>query len=166
MKRNKAKYGGPGGAPFADAFYEEARYYPLTSWRKAGYEITYQMLMWEWWDLDKDISESLDCSSFDEQDWAELFLFNPLVLGHPQCPKDIHPLDVLYCINSDIRCLQYVNMDEFVSELQPEYATEYIWSTKAVEMARDMGAGAFADWLEQYALKPSEDLDSLLKGGS
>ena len=152
MKRDKAKYGTPGGAPFADAFYEEARYYPLTSWRKAGYEITYQMLMWEWWDLDKDISESLDCSSFDEQDWAELFLFNPLVFGHPQCPKDIHPLDVLYCINSDIRCIQYVNMDEFVSELQPEYATEYVWSPKAVEMARDMGANAFADWLERYAI--------------
>ena len=147
MKRNKAKYGTPGGSPFANAFYDVARYYPLASWRKAGREISYQMLMWVE-DLDKEISDNLDCSSFGEFDWAELFMMDPLLLGHPQCPKDLHPLDVLYCINSDIRCLQYVNIDEFVSELQPEYAAEYAWSPKDVEKARTMGADAFADWLE------------------
>ena len=147
MKRNKAKYGNPGGSPFANAFYDVARYYPLASWQKAGREIAYQMLMWVE-DLDNEISENLDCSSFNEFDWAELFMMRPLLLGHPQCPKDLHPLDVLYCINRDIRCIQHVNIDEFVSELQPEYAAEYAWSPKDVEKARTMGADAFADWLE------------------
>lgn len=151
MKRDKAKYGNPGGAPFANAFYEAARHYPLDSWRKAGRDIAFQMLMWVE-ELNKDISENLDCSSFDEFDWAELFMINPLLLGHPQCPKDLHPLDVLYCINNDIRSLSYVDVDEFVSELLPEYAKEHVWSPKAVEAARKMGADAFADWLEQYAL--------------
>ena len=41
--------------------------------RKAGRKIAYQMLMWAE-DLDKDISENLDCSSFDEIDWGELFM--------------------------------------------------------------------------------------------
>ena len=152
MKRDKAKYGTPGGAPFADAFYEVARCRPLASWRKAGHEIAFQMLMWVK-EIDRDISGNLDCSSFDEQDWAELFMMNPLLLGHPQRPKDLHPLDVLYCINSDIQCLQCVDMDEFVSVLRPEYATEYAWSPKDVEKARDMGANAFADWLERYAIE-------------
>ena len=156
MKRNKAKYGTPGGGPFADAFYDVARYYPLASWRKAGREIAFQMLMWVE-ELDKDISDSLDCSLFDEHDWAELFMMNPLLLGHPQCPKDLHPLDVLYCINSDMRCLQYVDVDEFVSELLPEYAMEYAWSPKDVTAARDMGAGAFADWLARFAVRKSGD---------
>ena len=151
IKHNKAKYGNPGGAPFANAFYETARYYPLSSWRKTGREIAFEMLMWVE-DLDKDISENLDCSSFDEFDWAELFMMNPLLLGHPQCPKDLHPLDVLYCINNDIRCLQYVDMDKLVPELLPEYATEYVWSRGDVDVAREMGAGAFADWLERHAL--------------
>ena len=151
MKRDKAKYGNPGGSPFANAFYEVARYYPLASWRKAGREIAYQMLMWVE-DLDKDISENIDCSSFDEFDWAELFMVNPMLLGHPQCPKDLHPLDVLYCINSDIRSLAYVDVDELVQELLPEYAAEYTWSHKDVDAAREMGAGPFADWLERYAL--------------
>ena len=162
MKRNKAKYGNPGGSPFANAFYDVARYYPLASWRKAGREIAYQMLMWAE-DLDKEISENLDCSSFDEFDWAELFMMDPLLLGHPQCPKDLHPLDVLYCINNDLRCLQYVDIDKLVSELLPEYATKYVWSRKDADEAREMGASSFADWLERYALKPSEDLDALLK---
>lgn len=48
----------------------------------------------------------------------------------------------------DLKTLQYVNIDEFVSELQPEYAAEYAWSPKDVEKARTMGADAFADWLE------------------
>ena len=151
MKRNKAKYGNPGGSPFANAFYDVARYYPLSSWRKSGREIAYQMLLWVE-DLDKEISENLDCSLFDEFDWAELFMMNPLLLGHPQCPKDLHPLDVLYCINNDIRCLSYVDMDKFVSELLPEYAAEYVWSPKDADAAREMGAVAFADWLELYAL--------------
>lgn len=150
MKRDKAKHGNPGGSPFANAFYEAARCHPLASWRKAGREIAYQMLMWVE-DIDKGISENLDCSSFDEFDWAELFMVNPLLLGHPQCPKDLHPLDVLYCINSDVRCLQYVDMDKLVPELLPEYATEYTWSHKTMEAAREMGAMAFADWLERYA---------------
>ena len=162
MKRNKAKYGNPGGSPFANAFYDVARYYPLASWRKAGREIAYQMLMWAE-DLDKEISENLDCSSFDEFDWAELFMMDPLLLGHPQCPKDLHPLDVLYCINNDLRCLQYVDIDKLVSELLPEYATKYVWSRKDADEAQEMGASSFADWLERYALKPSEDLDTLLK---
>ena len=157
MKRNKAKYGSPGGSPFANAFYEVARHYPLGSWRKAGREIAYQMLMWVE-DLDKDISKNLDCSSFDELDWAELFMLNPLLLGHPQCPKDLHPLDVLYCINSDIRSLAYVDIDKFVPELLPEYAAEYTWSHKDVDTAREMGAGSFADWLERYALKRTKNI--------
>ena len=147
MKRNKAKYGNPGGYPFANAFYDVARYYPLASWRKAGREIAYQMLMWVG-DIENEISENLDCSSFDEFDWAELFMMRPLLLGHPQCPKDLHPLDVLYCINNDSRCLQYVDMDKLVPELLPEYATEYVWSRGDVDAAREMGAGTFADWLE------------------
>ena len=151
MARDKEKYGVPGGAPFADAFYEVARSYPLASWRNAGREITFQMLMWVD-DMYSDIFENLDCSSFDEHDWAELFMENPLLIRHPQCPKDLHPLDVLYCINSDIRCLQYVDMNEFISELLPEYGAEYVWSPKDVEKARDMGANAFADWLEKYAV--------------
>ena len=162
MKCNKAKYGNPGGSPFANAFYDVARYYPLASWRKAGREIAYQMLMWVG-DLENEISENLDCSSFDEFDWAELFMMRPLLLGHPQCPKDLHPLDVLYCINNDSRCLQYVDMDKLVPELLPGYGSEYVWSRGDVDAAREMGAGVFADWLEQYALKPSEDLDTLLK---
>lgn len=162
MKRNKEKYGSPGGFPFANAFYEVARYYPLASWRKAGREIAYQMLMWVE-DLDKDISENLDCSSFDEIDWGELFMLDPLLLGHPQCPKELHPLDVLYCINNDIRSLAYVDMDKFVPELLPEYATEYAWSRKDVDAARKMGAGEFADWLERYAFKPLETLAGLSK---
>lgn len=163
MKRNKAKYGNPGGSPFANAFYEVARYYPLSSWRKAGRAIAFEMLLWVE-ELDEDISAHLDCSSFDEFDWAELLMLNPLLLGHPQCPKDLHPLDVLYCISSDIRCLQYVDMDKLLPELLPEYAAEYAWSREAVAAARELGAGAFADWLERYALQPSKDLDSPLSG--
>ena len=153
MKRDKAKYGNPGGCPFANAFYDAARCYPLSAWRKAGREIAFQMLMWTE-DLDKDISKNLDCSSFDELDWAELFMVNPMLLGHPQRPKDLHPLDVLYCINNDIRSLAYVDVDRFVPELLPEYAAEYVWSRKDVDAARKMGAGAFADWLERYAFRP------------
>lgn len=151
MKRDKAKYGTPGGAPFADAFYEMARYYPLASWRRAGHEITFQVLMWVE-ELDKDISENLDCSSLDDYDWQEILMVEPILLGHPQCPRNFHPLDYLHWIRSDIRCLQYVDMDEFVPELLPEYATEYGWSPKDVKKARDMGANAFADWLERYAI--------------
>ena len=33
-------------------------------------------------------------------------------------------------------------------ELLPEYATEYVWSRGDVDAAREMGAGVFADWLE------------------
>ena len=110
-------------------------------------------------DIDKDISENLDCSSFDEFDWAELFMMNPLLLGHPQCPKDLHPLDVLYCINNDTRCLAYVDMDKLVPELLPEYATEYAWSHKDVDAAREVGAAAFADWLERYAFNRKEEIE-------
>ena len=151
MKRDRAKYGTPGGSPFANAFYEAARGYPLESWRKAGREISYQMLMWVD-DLDGDIAINLDCSSFDEYDWAELFMMDPLLLGHPQCPKVLHPLDVLYCINNDIQSIAYVDMEEFMTKLIPEYASEYVWSPKDVSAARDMGAAAFADWLEKYAM--------------
>ena len=151
MKRNKAKYGIPGGSPFANAFYEVARYYPLESWRKAGREIAFQMLMWTE-ELDQEISWNLDCSSFDEWDWAELCAINPLLLGHPQCSKEMHPLDVLHCINNDLRCLACVDMDEFMPQLLPEYGTEYPWSPKDAQVARDMGINVFADWLERYAL--------------
>ena len=73
---------------------------------------------------------------------------------------------MLYCINNDIRSLSYVNVEKFVSEMLLEYATEYVWSSKDVDAAREMGAGAFADWLEQYALKPSEDLDNPFASGT
>jgi len=49
--------------------------------RRRGY--AYQILMWIE-NLNKDISENLDCSSFDEFDWAELFMMDPLLLGHRQ----------------------------------------------------------------------------------
>lgn len=156
MKRDKAKYGTPGGAPFANAFYEVARYYPLASWRKAGHEITFQMLMWVE-ELDRDISENLNCSSLDEFDWQEILMVEPLLFGHPQCPRNFHPLDILHFINNDIRSLAHVDVDEFVSELQPEHAAEYAWSPKDVEAAREMGADAFADWLERYAFNHEEE---------
>ena len=45
-----------------------------------------------------------------------------------------------------------MNVDKFVSELQPEYAMEYVWSPKDADAAREIGADAFAEWLEMYAL--------------
>lgn len=151
MKRDKAKYGTPGGAPFADAFYEVARRCPLASWRKAGREITFQVLKWVE-ELDKGVLGNLDCSSFDDYDWQEILMVKPLLLGHPQCPRNFHPLDCLHWIRSDIRCLQYIDINGLVSELLPEYAAEYGWSLKDVKKAREMGADAFADWLERYAI--------------
>ena len=151
MKRDKAKYGNPGGSPFANAFYEVARYYPLASWRKAGREITFQMLMWVE-ELDQDISANLNCSSLDEFDWQEILMVEPLLFWHPQSPRKFHPLDTMHFINNDNRCLAHVDIDEFVSELQPEYAEEFAWSPKDVKAAREIGADAFADWLERYAL--------------
>lgn len=96
MSRDKEKYGKPGGAPFAEAFYEVARYYPVEAWRKAGGDIAYDMLLWID-DLDPDILSNLDCSSFGGYDWFELLRINPNALGHPLCPKDIHEGYEEYC---------------------------------------------------------------------
>ena len=151
MAKNKAKYGHPDGAPFAEAFYARAKNYPVGAWREADREIVYRMLMWIG-DLDDDILGNLDCSGFGEGDWAELLWTNPQILQNPRFPVDaVHPVDVLHAIRVDMENVKNMDDKSFVEDLLPEDEKEFTWFREDVERARQLGKKHFAAWLERIA---------------
>ena len=147
MVQDKDAFGHPGGCPFADAFFQRAKSCTADCWRKAGPEIVYDMLRWVWRPGIEQLKD-LDCSCLSAYEWQELLRDNPSVLAHPQFDEDnVHPLDILHAVNTEMKCLEHVDDKRLVARLLPEHEAECAWSVKDIEQARAMRKPDFAEWV-------------------